>query len=158
VSERARKLAERFEQVGEGFAAEMEGLSEAQWRSFCPDEGRTVAALAYHVGWAYPVEIAAFRAMALGEARSAFSAGGIDEVNARHGAANAACDQAETVRMLRSNALAAAAIVRELTDEQLERTGAYVEEWPTASVQEWIERVLIGHPVGHQRSIRAAVG
>lgn len=50
------------------------------------------------------------------------------------GLANAACDQIETVDLLRHNAAAATTILRALTDEQLARTGCYIVGEPAERV------------------------
>ena len=157
MSERARELADRFERVAEAFAAEVERFPPERWRAFAPEEGRTVAALAHHVAWAYEVEIAAFRAMAEGRPVPSWSKESLARANAEAGRANAACDQAETVGLLRRNATAAAAVVRGLTDEQLARTGVYEEGAPAETVELWVAEVLIGHPGVHLPAIRAAV-
>jgi hypothetical protein len=156
MSARARELADRFQQVSEAFADEVARLSPLQWRAFSPEEGRTVAALAHHVAWAYEAEIEAFRAMAEGRAVPSWTEESLDQANVEAGQAFAACDQVETIELLRANATLAAAVVRELTDEQLARTGVYIEGEPAERVEVWIEDVLIGHPGMHLPAIRAA--
>jgi hypothetical protein len=157
MSERARELAMGFDRVAEEFAGEIEGISDDQWRLDCVEEGRTVAALAHHVAWAYEVEIDAFAAIAEGRAPRTMTREALNEANAEHGQRFVDCDKVETVELLRRNAAKASAIVRGLTDEQLERRGAYVGEH-IASVDWWIERILIGHPGMHLPAIRATVG
>ena len=158
MSQRARDLAERFEQASESFAVAMGALSDAEWRTLCPGEARTVAALAHHVAFGYVVEIAAFRAMALGQPVEGWTREGLDRVNAELGQEYAECDQAETIARLRREAAAAVAFVRGLTDEQLARSGVYLQGVPAMTVDRWIERVLTGHPAAHLSSIRAALG
>jgi hypothetical protein len=157
MSERARELAERFEQTAEAFADEMARLSPAQWGTFCPDEERTVAALARHVGVAYGFEIGAFAAMAEGREWNPLQREALNQANADDGKAWAACDQAETVEMLRREAAETAAVVRGFTDEQLARSGLYLEGLGERTVAEWLESILLGHIAGHLTSIRAAV-
>jgi hypothetical protein len=156
VSERARDLADRFLEASASFAAEVERLSAEQWCSFCPEERRTVAAEVHHVAWGYEVEIDAFLAMAEGRPVLAWKEGALDRVNAEAGQAYAECDQAETVALLRRNAAAAATIVGSLTDEQLARSGVYIDGFPAESVDVWIEEVLIGHPGMHRPAIQRA--
>ncbi|HET9017774.1 MAG TPA: DinB family protein [Thermomicrobiaceae bacterium] len=155
--DRARALAGRFEQASEEFAVAMAGLSDAEWRTLCPGEERTVAALAHHVAFGYAVEVPAFRAMAFGEPVETWTRASLDRVNAAQGQEYAECDQAETVALLRREAAAAAGFVRSLTDEQLDRSGVYLDGLPAWTVEQWITRVLTGHPVGHLASIRAAL-
>src|SRR5262249_51980681 len=114
-------------------------------------------ALARHVAFGYVVEREAFEAMAEGRPARTWTRAGVAAINAEGGARYADCDRAEAVRLLRRHSAEAAAFVRSLADEQLARSGVYVEDLPTMTVDEWVERVLIGHPAGHLRSIRAAV-
>ena len=158
MSQRAGALADQFAQVSEAFAAEMERLSPEQWRAFSAEEGRTVAALARHVAWAYEFEMDVFAAIAAGRRYQTSTHESIAAINAADGEAYAECDQAETVALLRRNSGMVAAAIRALTDQQLARTGVFLEELPAASVDGWIELVLIGHPQWHLESIRAAIG
>jgi hypothetical protein len=108
------------------------------------------------VVWAYEAEIEAFRAMAEGRAVPSWTEESLDQANVEAGQAFAACDQVETIELLQANATVAAALVRELTDEQLARTGVYIAGEPAERVEVWIEDVLIGHPGMHLPAIRAA--
>lgn len=157
MSPRAHELAEEFERASQAFVAVVERLAPEQWRAFCPDERRSVAALARHVAGGYAVECEAFRAMAAGRPVRAWTRAALNETNEEDGARDAGCDQAETVALLRQEAAAAAAFVRSLSDQELAQRGSYLEGLPAMTVAEWIERVLVGHPGGHLRSIRAAV-
>jgi hypothetical protein len=156
MSARAHALADRFQQVAEAFALEVERLSPQQWQASCPEEGRTVAALAHHVAWAYMVEMEAFLAMAEARPARSWSKEALARANAELGDIHAACNQVETVQLLRRNAAEAAARVRQLTDAHLACTGIYEEEAPAETVDVWIDEVLIGHPGRHLPAIRAA--
>jgi hypothetical protein len=156
MTSRADDLAQRFAAMSEAFAAEMEQLSPAQWRAFVPEEQRTVAAMARHVGWAYRTEMAVFAAIAAGRPYEPLSDAGLAVVNAAHGDEFAECDQAETVAFLREQGAAIAAEIRALSNEELARTGVFLEELSEESVGDWIDYVLIGHPAMHLPAIRAA--
>ena len=112
--------------------------------------------MAHHVAWAYEAEIEAFRAMAEGRPVPSWTEESLDQANAEAGRTHAVCDQAETIALLRRNAAAAAAVVQELTDEQLARSGVYIEGEPAERVGVWIEDVLIGHPGMHLPAMRVA--
>jgi hypothetical protein len=142
--------------VSEAFAAEMEALTPVQWAALVPEEKRTVAAMARHVGWAYGVELAVISAIAAGRPYEPLNDAGLVAINAAHGEEFAACDQAETVAFLRSSAAPVAAEIRSLIDEQLARTGLFQEEFSEESAGDWIEYVLIGHPGSHLPVIRNA--
>jgi hypothetical protein len=48
--------------------------------------------------------------------------------------------------------------VRQLSEDQLAISGKYITDIPDAwTVEQWIERVLIGHVRGHLESVRAVL-
>jgi hypothetical protein len=156
MSERARALAARFDQAAQKFVIAIEGLSDDVWRLYCPEEAKTVAALAHHVAWGYAVEIEAFAAIADDRPVQMFTGAELRRINIEHGHEYAECDKTETVDLLRRNAEQASVFVRGLTDAQLARTGAYVGD-DEQTVDWWVERVLIGHPGKHLPAIRTAI-
>jgi hypothetical protein len=157
LSERAAAHAERFERAHQEIVATVANLSEADWVLLCPNENRTVAALAHHIADAYLFEIEAFRAMAERRAGEAFAWEGIHRANAEGAQTHECCDRAETIALLNANAARTVAIVRSFTNEQLEETGVYVEGLPCLTVAEWLDSILVGHVEGHLASIRAAL-
>lgn len=158
VSKRAQELASRFEQASDAFVSVVARLDEEQWRVFCPSEGRTVAALARHVAGGYRHQTTAFRSLAEGRPVHTWTWALLDQSNAEDGKTFANCDQGETVRLLQEGARDAVDMIRALSDEQLERTGVYIEELPPMTVDRMIERIMVGHPRSHLESILVAVG
>jgi hypothetical protein len=158
MAERARILADRFEQAVAEFVLVVEGLTRAQWQTLCPNEERSVGVLARHVAFGIPFEMDVFREIAAGQQPATITRAELAEMNARDAETWSDTAKDETLALLRSNAVAAATEVRQLTDEQLARSGKYIEEIPTEwTVEQWLERVLTGHVDGHLQSIRAAL-
>lgn len=157
MAARAEALADRFEQAVAEFVATVEGLSEAQWRAVCPNEQRTVGVLSHHVAAAIRFEMAVFREIAAGRQPSTLTDEQLAEMNAQDAVAWAEVPRDETLALLRRNAVAAAAEVRHLNEEHLARTGKYLAEMPALTVEQWLERMLIGHVDEHLESIRLAV-
>jgi hypothetical protein len=157
-SGRAAAVAEQFERAVEQAVAVFSSLRRDQWTLECPGEQRTVAAVARHIAVAIPFEMRAFTAIAAGDAFEPIRWDWLHEVNAEDGASNAEADLADTLVLLRRNATVAARTVRAMTDEQLGRSGVYVEGMPTMTVAKLLQRILVGHVTGHLASIRAAVG
>lgn len=155
ASARAEALAQQFEQANAEFLRVILALSEEQWRAFCPDEGRNVAALARHIASSIAIEARAFQSLAGGEPVTAWTWEQLDEVNAAQGRNQADCARDEVVELARRNGSEAVAFVRGLTDAELARTGAYIVGLPNWTVDLWIEQVLIGHIRGHLASIQA---
>lgn len=79
------------------------------------------------------------------------------EINAAGSRAMDVVPRADALALLRANAAAAAAEARGFTPEHLRRSGRYIAELPAWTLDEWLERMLIGHVTGRLRSIRAAV-
>jgi hypothetical protein len=79
-------------------------------------------------------------------------------MNAQHAKEHAQCTKAETLELHKKNAAAAAAVVRALSDAELDRSGSVLVGVPPMSTQQAVESILIGHVNEHLGSIRAAVG
>lgn len=156
MSERAHDLADRFEQANEELIAFARGLSETQWRTLCPREGRTVGAVVYHIAEGHALTTEVARSIALGEPLPEGLVQSNEEAdlkNARQAKEHAGCTREETVELLRQNGSTAIRLVRRLTDEQLERVGSV---WGgQGSVSGLIRYVLIGHLVDHFATLRA---
>lgn len=157
---RADDLAADFERDCTAFADYVASLSPEQWRAIAVnhpeivqggDENRPVGVVAHHVGDMIPTLTEIARRRACGEQTPSID---VNTVNARHAAVNPKPDQAETVTLLRDNGARAAEVIRELSDDSLDRAGA--ESRFTA--EQVIRRVLIGHFAMHQGSIQATVG
>lgn len=153
MSERARSLAERFEQANRELIHTVEGLSDAQWRTKTTGEGWSVAVVAHHVAGGHQ-GIAGFVArIAHGEPVS-LDMDMINKGNAEHAIQHANATKAETLALLRQNGAAAAATVRGLGDTELDRVGGSMG----MTAAQVIERILIGHVHDHHGSIRKAIG
>lgn len=158
MADRSRRLAVQFEQAVSEFIDTVEGLSEEQWRMLCPNEERSVGVLTRHVASGIGFEMAVFREIADGLQPDTISRSELAEMNAHDAEAWSDTPKDETLALLRGNAAAAAAQVRQLSDEQLARSGRYIADIPDAwTVEQWIERVLVGHVRGHLESIRAVL-
>ena len=65
---------------------------------------------------------------------------------------------AETLELFRANGAKASAIVRGLSDAELDRSGTVLTDIPAMTVQQAIEGILINHVHEHLGSIRATTG
>lgn len=154
----AAGLAEQLERAVEEFIETVEGLSDEQWRTMFPNEERSVGVLTRHVAAAIPFELSVFREIAAGRQPSTITEAQLAEMNALDAENWAGCPKDETLALLRTNAVAAADEVRQLRDEQLGRTGKYIEDIPEPwTVEQLVDRLLIGHVYEHLHSIRAVL-
>ena len=158
MAERSRVLAEQFEQAVNEFISVVEGLSEAQWRMLCPNEERPIGVLTRHVARGIVFEMDVFREIAGGVQPNTISRAELAQTNARDADEWQDVPKDETLTLLLENAKAAAAEVRQLSEHQLALSGRYISDIPDAwTVDQWLERVLIGHVRGHLASIRAVL-
>lgn len=159
MADRSRVLGEQFEQAVSEFIDTVEGLSEEQWRTLCPNEERSIGVLTRHVASGIGFEMDVFREIADGVQPDTISRSELAEMNARDAEAWRDVSKDETLTLLRGNAATAAAEVRQLSEEQLARSGRFITDIPDAwTVEQWIDRVLIGHVSGHLESIHAVLG
>jgi hypothetical protein len=158
MSKRAEALAERVERGARELAAFIEGCSEADWRAFCPDEGRSVAVVAHHVAGAYGVEMDLVKVLASGQPVTGVDWEVVDQMNAEHAEAQANCTREETLALLRQNSASAVEAIKALTDEELDSAARISLHWDAPlTAQYFIEEHPISHSFRHLASIRAAV-
>ena len=156
-SAQAQKLADRFNQLNTHVIAFVEPLTAEQWGMPCGDDHRPIGVVAHHVATAYGAFASWVTTMAKGKPVSVTMAV-IDDLNAQHAEANAGVSKADTLALLRRNGDAAAAVVSNLSDEELARSGSVALLGATLTTTQFIQRLLMGHTVGHLQAMRAAVG
>jgi hypothetical protein len=156
---RSETLAAELERVNGELVDYLRGLDSEQWlargvnspimRYGDEDENRPVGTIAHHVASAYLRSVENLPLMANGQSMPRPQPGSA----ARHAAENAEPDQADTIRMLEERGARLAGVIRGLTDEDLGReTTTFLG---ATTVDAFIERAVIFHPVWHHTSIRA---
>ncbi len=156
MGERARVLTDKFEQANQELIRTVEHCPDAQWRAATSGEGWSVGVVTHHVAEAHKAIAGLIQLAATGQPLPGLTMEIIDQRNAEHAKQHANCAKAETLDLLRQHGAAAAAAVRGLSDDQLDRI-AQARIGPM-KVQEMVERILIGHVQNHLGSIRAAIG
>lgn len=158
MSERAAALATTFEQANDALIAAVEGCTDEQVRQICDAEGWSIAVAGHHVAASYGSLGGLAQLLAKGQELPAITMDMIHAANAQHAEEFASIGRDETLAELRTQGADAAALVRGLTDEQLDRSApmafASGASWSTADI---IERILIGHPLDHAKSIQATI-
>ena len=119
ISARANALADRLEEGAQSLMAFATGLTDAEWRTRTPRDGRTIGVIVHHVASVYPVEIQLAQTVAEGMPVTGVTTEDINEMNARHATENSAVTKEEALDLLRRNSAAAAAAIRAFSDEQL---------------------------------------
>ncbi len=157
MTTRAEALAEQFEAANDELVAVVEACPADAWRRPCEGEGRTVGVTAHHVAVGHAGFAGLIGAVTQGQAVPTISLEALHEMNARHARDYADAGQAETLDALRRDGDGLARVVRGLSDEQLGLTTP-VFGGREMSVEQILERVVIGHPRQHLASIHAALG
>jgi DinB family protein len=160
MSERTESLAVELEAVNAEVIAFAESCPEAAWTMPCVDDGRTVAAVTRHVGGAYIVHARLVQAVASGEPVPAMFGDwkAIHQGNAISAEKYANADRGETIASLQRNGANLAAMIRDLTDEQLGRTAIVpIFSDDARTTAEIIAFPVIDHPRGHLVGLRATV-
>jgi uncharacterized damage-inducible protein DinB len=155
MSQRAEALAKQFEQANNEFATAIEHCPETAWASKCQPEGWPVGVTAHHVAEGTAAISGLVQMAAAGQALPPLTPEQLDQGNAEHAQKFANVTKQECLDLSRRNGESAAAMVRRLSDEQLDRTGTLFGG--SMSSQQMIENILIGHVQGHLQSIRGAV-
>ncbi|HEY2805748.1 MAG TPA: hypothetical protein VGI92_07820 [Gemmatimonadales bacterium] len=158
-STRALALAERLEQGAKALADFAATLTDAEWRTpIGARDARPVGVVIHHVATVYPIEIGLAQTLAAGKPVTGVTMEDIAVMNAGHAKDNAGVGKLETIELLRRNSMAAAAVIRILTDEQLDKAAPaslYFEAPITC--QFMLEDHAVRHSYHHLSRIRAAL-
>jgi hypothetical protein len=121
MSQRSDALADRLEQGARALAKFTSALSDTEWHSRVPKDGRKVGVVVHHVATMYPLEIQLAETLAGGQPVTGVTWNAVHEINARHAREQDAVTKEATLDLLLRNSAAAAAAIRALSDEQLDR-------------------------------------
>jgi hypothetical protein len=149
MGRRAESLADRIEEGAAKLAAFAEGLSDAEWRTPVSGAGkdrRPVGVLVHHVASMYPIEIDVVRAVASGKAVTDVTWDAVAGINAKHATDNAGVTKAAALELLRRNSREAAAAVRALTDDELDRAAPFSLSYEAPVTSQF---VIEDHPLRH---------
>ena len=159
---RSESLAGQFETSLENFVHVVESLTNEQWRMRGrntpgmrindEDEARPLGVIAHHVAVNLNVIMGRIQAVVRDAPTPPID---FKQINAKHANEYADTTKSEVVTLLRASGAQIAKDLRNIPDEKLDMA----RELPTGkmTVQQRIERVLIGHVQGHQGSIEATI-
>jgi hypothetical protein len=143
---RAHALADRLEQGASALASLAVTLTPAEWQTRLPEDGRAIGVIVHHVASVYPLEIQLAQTIAGGKPVTGVTMAAVHAMNAQHAVDNDAVTKAAALDLLRRNSAAAAAAIRALTDEELDRA-AMVSLYADAPLT--CQFVLEDHAVRH---------
>jgi hypothetical protein len=158
TSRRANALADRLEQGAQALATLASALTDAEWQTPLLKDRRKVGVVVHHVASVYPIEIQLAQTVAAGNAVTGVTAADIDKMNAGHAVEHDGVTKEAALDLLRRNSTAAAAAIRALSDEELDRA-APVSLYSDAPLtcQFVLEDHAVRHSYHHVAGIRAAL-
>src|SRR5258706_7029802 len=121
MSQRTNALADRLEQGARALATFASALTEEEWQTRIPKDGRKVGVIVHHVASVYPLEIQLAQMLAGGKPVTGVTMDNVHEMNAGHAKEHDAVTKEAALDLLRRNSPAAAAAIRALSDEELDR-------------------------------------
>ena len=158
MNARAGALAERLERGADALAEFALSLTESEWTTRLPRDGRKVGVVVHHVANVYPLEIQLALKVAERHRITGVTMDDVHTMNAKHAVEFETISREQAVDLLRRNSASAAAAIRGLNDEQLahaERVSLYADAPVTC--QFVLEDHAVRHSYHHLAVIRQAL-
>jgi hypothetical protein len=155
---RSQALAERLEQGARALEALANSLTETEWQTPLPHDGRKIGVVVHHVATMYPLEIQLGQQLAAGKAIEGVTSEVVADINAKHAQEFDKVTKAAAIELLQRNSAAAAAAIRGFSDEELGRAAmvSYYGDAPL-TCQFWLEDHPVRHSYHHLARIRRAL-
>src|SRR5689334_14877305 len=145
MSQRTEALATSLEEGARALATFANSLTDKEWQTPLPHDGRKIGIVVHHVAVVYPLEIMFARSVAAGTP-DGITMDAINQMNAGHAREYDAITKEDALNLLETNSAAAAAAIRTLTDEELD-SAARVPLYGNARLT--CQFVLEDHAVRH---------
>ena len=158
MSQRTNAIAERLEQGAQALASFASRLTDAEWHTRIPRDGRKVGVVVHHVATMYPLEIQLAQLLAAGKPVAGVTWDAVNEMNAQHAKEYDAATKEAALDLLRRNSAAAAAAIRALRDEELDRAAPVsLNSDAPLTCQFMLEDHAVRHSYHHLARLRGAV-
>jgi hypothetical protein len=155
---RALALADRLEQGARALSAFARTLTDAEWQTPLPKDGRKIGVVVHHVASVYPIEIHLAQLIAGGQPIAGVTMDNVHEMNAQHAREQAGVTKDVALDLLEKNSSAAAAAIRALTDDELDRAAlASLYDDAPVTAQFVLEDHAVRHSYHHLAVIRRAL-
>jgi len=159
LNQRAEALATRLENGAADLAAFAGTLSEAEWQTHLPKDGRKVGVVVHHVASMYPIEIQLASLLAAGQPIVGVTWDAVDTINRDHAKENGTVAKEAALALLKINSAAAAAAIRAFTDEELDCAAPVsLNSDAPLTCQFFLEDHPVRHSYHHIARIKAALG
>jgi hypothetical protein len=158
MTKRSYELARRLELGAVALEAFAGSLTEFEWQTRLPHDGRKIGVVVHHVASVYPLEIELAQQVAKGEVVEGLTMDVINKMNAEHAKKFDGVTKEETIELLKQNSVAAATAIRALSDDELDQAvpvSLYANALLTC--QFVLEDHAVRHSFHHLGRIRAAL-
>jgi len=156
---RSEALAKRIIEGAEALAAYSEGLSDEQWTTRLPGDGRQVGVLVHHVASVYPLEVQLAQTLAAGKPIEGVAWSDVAAMNANHAKENAGVTKAEALALLKKNSAEAADAIRVMSDAELDSAATVsLNGNAPLTAQFFVEDHALRHSFHHLSKIKATLG
>ena len=158
MSKRSYELARRLELGALALEAFASSLTEFEWQTRLPRDGRKIGVVVHHVASVYPIEIQLAQSLAKGQPIEGVTWDVINKMNAAHAKESDGVTKEETLELLRRNSAAAATAIRALTDDELDKAAPVsLNGNAPLTCQFIVEDHAVRHSYHHLARIRAAL-
>ena len=158
MNKRCETLAARLEAGATALAAFAAKLSETEWQTRLPGDGRKVGVVVHHVASMYPIEIQLATLLATGQPITGVTWDAVNAINRDHATENDGVTKEAALALLATNSAAAAAAVRAFNDEELDGAATVsLNNDAPLTCQFFLEDHAVRHSYHHLAGIRAAL-
>jgi hypothetical protein len=158
MGKRSYELARRLELGALALETFASSLTEFEWQSRVPGDGRKIGVVVHHVASMYPLEIQIAQTLAKGDPIEGVTADVVNKINAEHAKRFEGVTKEETIELLKQNSTAAAVAIRALSDEELDQAAPVsLNANAPLTCQFIIEDHAVRHSYHHLTRIRTAL-
>lgn len=158
MNNRSEALAARLEAGATALAAFAATLSETEWQTRVPKDGRKIGVVVHHVASVYPIEIHLARSLAGGLPVTGVTWDAIAAMNGEHAKENDGISKEAALALLADNSATAAAAIRALSDDELDRAAPVsLNSDAPLTCQFMLEDHAVRHSYHHLARIRSAL-
>ena len=159
MNKRSEALAARLEAGADALTALAGTLSEAEWNTRLPKDGRKIGVVVHHVANMYPIEIQLASLLASGQPITGVTWDVVANINRDHAKETDGITKEAALALLKTNSAAAAAAIRALGDEQLDCAAPVsLNSDAPLTCQFFVEDHAVRHSYHHLAGIKAALG
>jgi hypothetical protein len=159
MNNRSEALAARLEAGAQALSEFAAALSEREWQTRVPHDGRKVGVVVHHVASVYPIEIHLAKTLASGQPVTGVTWDAVNKMNAEHAEVNDGITKEDTLAALAANSATAAAAIRALSDDELDAAAPVsLNSDAPLTCQFLLEDHAVRHSYHHLARIRAALG